>query len=119
MSYAEPIPRETRPGRRRRIPTRLTWPLFFTALAVAGFIFYYLITMGYLAPGITGFANTWIPLVSVNEALIWVIGAVGLNIVVGYAGLLDLGFVAFWAIGSYVAGWVMSGFFNHVNVNIL
>ena len=37
--------------------------------------------------------------------------ALGLNIVVGYAGLLDLGFVAFWAIGGYTAGWLMSGFF--------
>ncbi|MEJ0014780.1 MAG: hypothetical protein WDN07_04445 [Actinomycetota bacterium] len=31
------------------------------------------------------------------KALVWVIAALGLNIVVGYAGLLDLGFVAFWA----------------------
>src|SRR5690348_3861533 len=33
---------------------------------------------------------------------IFVILAVGLNIVVGYAGLLDLGYVAFYAIGAYV-----------------
>ena len=38
--------------------------------------------------------------------------ALGLNIVVGYAGLLDLGYVAFWAIGGYIAGWLMSGCFN-------
>jgi branched-chain amino acid transport system permease protein len=30
--------------------------------------------------------------------------ALGLNVVVGFAGLLDLGYVAFWAIGSYTAG---------------
>jgi branched-chain amino acid transport system permease protein len=118
MSFAEPMPRETRPGRRFRVPARFTWPLFFTALAVVGFIFYYLVMMGYLAPGVTDFANTWVPIVSINEALVWVIGALGLNIVVGYAGLLDLGFVAFWAIGSYVAGWIMSGFFNKAHVNI-
>ncbi len=47
-------------------------------------------------------------------ACVWVICAVGLNIVVGYAGLLDLGFVAFWAIGGYVAGWFMSPFFDQV-----
>jgi branched-chain amino acid transport system permease protein len=29
--------------------------------------------------------------------------ALGLNVVVGFAGLLDLGYVAFWAIGSYTA----------------
>ena len=33
--------------------------------------------------------------------------ALGLNVVVGYAGLLDLGYVAFWAAGAYVAGWFM------------
>src|SRR5205814_8354365 len=34
--------------------------------------------------------------------------ALGLNIVVGYAGLLDLGYVAFYAIGAYTAGWLAS-----------
>ncbi|GAA0960693.1 ABC transporter permease subunit [Actinocorallia libanotica] len=32
---------------------------------------------------------------------IYVLLAIGLNIVVGYAGLLDLGYVAFWAVGAY------------------
>ena len=49
---------------------------------------------------------------TINEALIWIMCALGLNVVVGYAGLLDLGFVAFWAIGGYVAGWIMSTFFD-------
>src|SRR5437763_1092128 len=35
--------------------------------------------------------------------LIYVMMAVGLNVVVGYAGLLDLGYVAFYAIGAYTA----------------
>ncbi len=61
----------------------------------------------------------WLPLTGVNEALVWVICAVGLNIVVGYAGLLDLGFVAFWAIGGYCAGWFMSNFFYQVNIHFL
>ena len=34
--------------------------------------------------------------------------ALGLNIVVGYAGLLDLGYVAFYAVGAYTAGWLAS-----------
>jgi branched-chain amino acid transport system permease protein len=34
--------------------------------------------------------------------------ALGLNVVVGFAGLLDLGYVAFWAIGAYTAG-LLSG----------
>ena len=39
---------------------------------------------------------------------IFVMMALGLNIVVGYAGLLDLGYVAFYAIGAYTAGWLAS-----------
>ncbi len=34
--------------------------------------------------------------------------AVGLNIVVGYAGLLDLGYVAFYAMGAYTVAWFAS-----------
>jgi len=40
--------------------------------------------------------------------------AVGLNIVVGYAGLLDLGYVAFYAVGAYTAAWFASQQFNQV-----
>ena len=39
--------------------------------------------------------------------------AVGLNIVVGYAGLLDLGYVAFYAMGAYTAAWFASLQFPH------
>ena len=41
-----------------------------------------------------------------TTALIFVMLAVGLNIVVGYAGLLDLGYVAFMAVGAYTSGMV-------------
>ena len=40
--------------------------------------------------------------------MIFAIMAVGLNIVVGFAGLLDLGYVAFYAIGAYVAAFLAS-----------
>jgi branched-chain amino acid transport system permease protein len=39
---------------------------------------------------------------------IYVMMALGLNIVVGYAGLLDLGYVAFYALGAYTAAWLAS-----------
>jgi branched-chain amino acid transport system permease protein len=42
--------------------------------------------------------------------------ALGLNFVVGYAGLLDLGYVAFYAMGSYMAGWFASSQFSQMNV---
>jgi branched-chain amino acid transport system permease protein len=48
-------------------------------------------------------------------ALAYVVLALGLNIVVGFAGLLDLGYVAFFAIGAYTIGWFGSGFFDTVN----
>ena len=44
--------------------------------------------------------------------------ALGLNFVVGYAGLLDLGYVAFYAMGSYMAGWLASSQFSQVNVRL-
>ena len=48
-------------------------------------------------------------------ALAYVGMALGLNIVVGFAGLLDLGYVAFFAIGAYTIGWLASGFADRVN----
>ena len=59
---------------------------------------------------VQNFFRRWLSVSAVNEAVLWVVFALGLNIVVGYAGLLDLGYVAFWAIGGYVAGWLMSPF---------
>lgn len=41
---------------------------------------------------------------SVTDAMVFVVLALGLNIVVGYAGLLDLGYAAFFAIGAYTTG---------------
>jgi branched-chain amino acid transport system permease protein len=53
----------------------------------------------------------------VNTAVImgvYVMMAIGLNIVVGYAGLLDLGYVAFYAMGAYTCAWFASvQFANH------
>jgi branched-chain amino acid transport system permease protein len=51
---------------------------------------------------------------SVVVMLIFTIMALGLNVVVGYAGLLDLGYVAFYAAGAYVAGWFASLQFEQV-----
>ena len=48
-------------------------------------------------------------------ALAYVVMALGLNIVVGFAGLLDLGYVAFFAIGAYTIGWLASGFADSIN----
>jgi branched-chain amino acid transport system permease protein len=51
--------------------------------------------------------------------LAYVVFALGLNVVVGFAGLLDLGYVAFFALGSYSAGWFGSDFFFKTHVHVL
>src|SRR3954466_2723879 len=49
------------------------------------------------------------------QTLGYVIMALGLNIVVGFAGLLDLGYVAFYVIGAFVIAWLGSRQFPDVN----
>ncbi len=53
-----------------------------------------------------GFGNAWVRIADL--ALLYVLLALGLNIVVGYAGLLDLGYVAFYAVGAYMFGLLSS-----------
>jgi branched-chain amino acid transport system permease protein len=50
--------------------------------------------------------NAWVRIL--DAALLYVLLALGLNIVVGYAGLLDLGYVAFYALGAYMFGLLAS-----------
>ena len=58
-------------------------------------------------PFLVGMAgNAWVRIVDI--ALLYVLLALGLNIVVGYAGLLDLGYVAFYAVGAYMLGLLAS-----------
>ena len=51
----------------------------------------------HMDPGIQSILTT--------QVAIYVLLAIGLNVVVGFAGLLDLGYVAFWAIGAYTAAY--------------
>ena len=96
----------------RRIPQRYrTWIPFLILLGLA-------VTY----PFYVGNVPTNIPLIltlpTVHDSvtiIVFVVMAVGLNVVVGYAGLLDLGYVAFYAIGAYTAGWLASGQFQQVN----
>ena len=92
------------------------WIRGFTIAAVLIWVFYAFV-VDQLPYEVASFFQKWMPASTVNESLVWVICALGLNIVVGYAGLLDLGFVAFWAIGGYSAGWFMSDFFHQVNIH--
>jgi branched-chain amino acid transport system permease protein len=56
-----------------------------------------------------GVVGEFVPgLGSMVVMIVFTMMAVGLNIVVGYAGLLDLGYVAFYAAGAYMAAWFAS-----------
>ncbi|MGO4378381.1 ABC transporter permease subunit [Pseudoduganella sp. RAF53_2] len=52
------------------------------------------------------FGNSWVRIADL--ALLYIMLAVGLNIVVGFAGLLDLGYIAFYALGAYMTGLLAS-----------
>jgi branched-chain amino acid transport system permease protein len=52
------------------------------------------------------FGTAWVRIIDI--ALLYVLLALGLNVVVGYAGLLDLGYVAFYAVGAYMFGLLAS-----------
>jgi branched-chain amino acid transport system permease protein len=86
---------------RIRADRRLQWALAAAALAIA-------ILLPYAFSPASPFVDHCI------TALAYVVMALGLNIVVGFAGLLDLGYVAFFAIGAYTAGWFASSFFATV-----
>ncbi|HZW12069.1 MAG TPA: ABC transporter ATP-binding protein [Noviherbaspirillum sp.] len=54
----------------------------------------------------SNYGNSWVRIMDL--ALLYIMLALGLNIVVGMAGLLDLGYIAFYAVGAYMAGLLAS-----------
>ena len=71
-----------------------------------------LIIAAVLLPVVTGsvLGNGWVRVL--DFVLLYAMLALGLNIVVGYAGLLDLGYIAFYAIGAYVYALLASPHFG-------
>jgi branched-chain amino acid transport system permease protein len=57
-----------------------------------------------------GLGNSWVRVL--DFALLYVMLALGLNIVVGFAGLLDLGYIAFYAVGAYLYALLASPHFR-------
>jgi branched-chain amino acid transport system permease protein len=80
--------------------------------ALAGLLIVIAILMPFFFTQTSGFLNATI------ISFAYVVMALGLNIVVGFAGLLDLGYVAFYALGAYSVGWFGSGFFFKAHVHI-
>jgi len=89
-------PREAAKARPGAAPERLFARLL--APAAAGFVIVYPVLALWLA-GLGG-AVKWVDNFGI-QILIYVMLGFGLNIVVGLAGLLDLGYVAFYAVGAY------------------
>src|SRR5881392_3053758 len=84
------------------------WPRALAAILIA---------IGILLPFAFGETSGFID--ATIKALAFVVMALGLNIVVGFAGLLDLGYVAFYALGAYSMGWFASSFFFNEHIHAL
>lgn len=71
-----------------------------------------LLLLALVLPLVTDVAlgHSWVRIL--DFALLYIMLALGLNIVVGYAGLLDLGYVAFFAVGAYCNALLSSPHFN-------
>jgi branched-chain amino acid transport system permease protein len=97
--------RQSRQAFENRLP-----PWAGRALAVA------LIVIGIVLPFFfnenSGFMNATI------IAVAFAVMSLGLNVVVGFAGLLDLGYVAFYALGAYSLGWFGSDFFFKAKLHV-
>ena len=92
----------------RRLPRRVRGAALPTTVIVLAFLYPY---YNESLPSIPIFGS----FPSVDTAVtmtIFIMMAIGLNIVVGYAGLLDLGYVAFYAMGAYTAAWFASPHFG-------
>jgi branched-chain amino acid transport system permease protein len=90
-----------------RLPKRVRGPAIPALVIVLAFLYPY---YNESLPDIPVFGS----FPSVDTAVtmtIFIMMAIGLNIVVGYAGLLDLGYVAFYAMGAYTAAWFASPHF--------
>jgi branched-chain amino acid transport system permease protein len=91
-------------GLRARITRRARErnPIVYAVLLVGALTF----------PTLAGFISNGDPTALISQAAdagVYVLLAIGLNVVVGFAGLLDLGYAAFFAIGAYTAGMLASG----------
>src|SRR6185503_10492411 len=83
------------------------------SVLVGGCLVALLLAFVVLVPPFSGFSpqNVWVD--GFTNAGVYVLLALGLNIVVGMSGLLDLGYAAFFAIGAYVYAFAASPFYGN------
>src|SRR5881275_3289025 len=67
-------------------------------------------TLTALPFALAGIGTAWVRIT--NSAILYIFLALGLNIVVGFAGLLDLGYIAFYAVGAYTYALLASPHFG-------
>ena len=79
--------------------------------ALAGLLIVFGVVLPFFLGDASGFMNATI------IAVAYAVMSLGLNIVVGVAGLLDLGYVAFYALGAYSVGWFGSEFFAKAQIH--
>jgi ABC-type branched-subunit amino acid transport system permease subunit len=94
--------RQRAPGAEPELPDPTTGRVAVRGGLVQSLIFVVVAVALFYPPMATSFWQQ----VLVTEIGIYVLLAVGLNVVVGWAGLLDLGYIAFYAIGSYVTAYL-------------
>ena len=103
---------EWRAAIRQRMPATPPWLRGRGGRALA----LLLIALGVVLPFFfttdSGFMNATI------IAVAFAVMSLGLNVVVGFAGLLDLGYVAFYALGAYSLGWFGSDFFFKAHLHV-
>jgi branched-chain amino acid transport system permease protein len=68
------------------------------------------LSLGLLPFALAQVGTSWVRIT--NYAILYVLLALGLNIVVGFAGLLDLGYIAFYGVGAYVYALLASPHFG-------
>src|SRR2546421_5218429 len=112
MSELQAQLNEWREALARFLPPWWSRALALTLIAIG-------IALPFLFTAATGFFATTSGFLNATIlAVAYAVMALGLNVVVGFAGLLDLGYVAFYALGAYAAGWLGSGFFVKAKVHV-
>jgi len=115
MSLTESFRQRTAPqlqlgNRFRSLPRSAKWSLSALLIAALYLTPYWpdVPVLGWIinTPG-TSFEN-----VLTDQIMMFILVALGLNVVVGFAGLLDLGYVGFYAVGAYTTAVVTSGQFT-------
>ena len=115
MSLTESFRRRTTPqlhvgNKFRSLPKSARWSIGAIIIAACYFTPYWpdVPVLGWIVdtPG-TSFEN-----VLTDQIMMFILVALGLNVVVGFAGLLDLGYVGFYAVGAYTTAVMTSGQFS-------